>query len=362
MKPQDPAKQYQARGMALITITAPASGPIAIRQDFRISGDQAAFGGFASLLGIVPADGNNVIDAVEHDVYLLGITPGGLQMARVKLRHITTIEKYTYFDPKVLIFSKTPPSIDLKDPESIYLPGSFSSGSMFYSPYFATFVMIYFNKFADSTFYVRYLDLDNPIQRHAIWVEGGKYGKGIQPEDAEALVRYSWSPEQKLYVSPTGIGGFNYAGTAHPEYFNRQYFARSVYPAAVKKAQRKNDWYGSGLVKERDAGGDGKYVLLSWTSQTQTDDSTGLYEIQMTVVQFGDIPEKPKTNTSSAIPTGRVKSAGANLNVMQQGWLVDGNTLGLFLSGRLWHPFRILSTTLKIVLLLNVLGLRPIIL
>lgn len=350
--------------MTLITITAPVSGPIAIRQDFRISGTQAAFGGFASLLGLVRADGSSIIDAVEHDVYLLGITPGGLQMARVGLQHITTIDKYTYFDPKVLIFSKTPPSIDLRDPERIYLPGSFSSGSMFYSPYFATFVMIYFNKFADSTFYVRYLDLDNPIQRHKIWAKGGKHGKGIQPEDAEALVRYSWSSEQKLYVSPTGIGGFNYAGTAHPEYFNRQYFAKSVYPAAVKKAQRKNDWYGSELVKESDAGGDGKYVLLSWTSQTQRDESTGIYEIQMAVVQFDDIPEKPKTNTSS-IPTAGVakhKSAGANLNVMHQGWLVDGNALGFFLSGRLWNPFRILSTTLKIVLLFNVLGLRPIIL
>ena len=56
-KPKDPSKEYQARGMTLITITAPDSGPIATRQgDLIIPGTEVAFGGFSPLLGFKSTD------------------------------------------------------------------------------------------------------------------------------------------------------------------------------------------------------------------------------------------------------------------------------------------------------------------
>ena len=162
--------------------------------------------------------------------------------------------------------------------------------------------MIYFNKMADSTFYIRYLNLDNPLEDDANWVKGGKNGTGILQEDAEALTKYAWSPEQTLFVSPTGKGGFNYAGTPHPSYFNRQYFAPSLYPDNTPDEQRKNDWYGSNLVPEDDAGGDGRYLLLSWTSQLRGGTNSGIYQIQLAMVEFDIVPTRPGSSLTSNKP------------------------------------------------------------
>lgn len=331
----DPSKEYQTRGMALITITAPASGPIAVRQgEITVSGNQVAFGGFSTVLGFSSAENEKILEIVQRDVYLLGTTPNGLQIARVGLDDINNVKRYTYFNPEELTFSTVPPRLGLKDEVKIYLPGSFTSGSIFYSSYFGTFVLIYFNNLADSTFYIRYLNLDNPLGSDSAWVKGGKNGGGIEAEDAEALIRYAWSPEQKLYASTPGKGGFNYAGTAHPEYFNRQYYPKSLYPETFHQDQRENAWYGSGIVTESDAGGDGKYLLLSWTSQIQEDKAPGIYQVQLAVVQFDDIPAKPGATTPPwPLPSNtKHKSMAADLHAMPQGWFPAGNTLGSMLS------------------------------
>lgn len=374
MKPLNPSKEYQARGMTLVTITALSSGPIAARHgDIQISGGQISFGVFSTLVGSVSTDNNQAVGSVERDVYLLGTTPGGLQIARVRLNYINAFSKYRYFDPKELKFSSTPPRADVKDQRKIYLPGSFTSGNVFYSPYFSTFILIYFNKFADSTFYIRYLNLDNPLGDDEIWVKGGKHGKGIQAEDAEALIRYTWSSEQKLYTSSPGKGGFNYAGNAHPEYFNRQYFAKSLYPDGIQEDQRRNDWYGSGLIKESDAGGDGKYLLLSWTSQIQMDKESGIYQVQLALVQFDNIPTKPRVSASTpstAVPTSAIlplqsganhKSSGVGLNVIPTGWGLEGDTLSSFWSHENWGTYHVLRIALTI-LLLSILALGALIL
>ena len=138
-----------------------------------------------------------------------------------------------------------------------------------------------------------------------VWVKGGKKGKGggLQHEDVEALIKYAWSPQQQLYVSPTGKGGFNYAGTAHPEYFNRQYFAQSLYPDWVPTGQRQNDWYGSTLVPETESGGDGQHLMLSWTSQVQGGMNSGLYEVCLAMVEFGEISAKLQPSTTSSVST-----------------------------------------------------------
>ena len=147
----------------------------------------------------------------------------------------------------------------------MYLPGSFSSGSIFYSPYFYTFIMVYFNKLVDSTFYIRYLQLDSPLGNESTWTVGGKDGKGIVAEDTEALVKYGWSAEQRLYASPPGPGGFNYAGMPHPEFFNTQYYPQSLYPPHTPKSKKFNAWYGN--LPQQSGGRDAKNLLLSWTSQ-----------------------------------------------------------------------------------------------
>ena len=265
-KPQDPSKEYQARGMTLITITAPSSGPVAARHgDLIIPGTEVPFGGFSSVLGYKSTDAATGKDSGDRDIYLLGMTASGLQLARVDMNHLTDFSKYKFWNPQDRNFSASPPDPSLQDSSQIYLPGTFSSGSIFFSPYFKTFIMVYFNKMVDSTFYIRYLQLNDPLGQDATWGVGGKNGKGLKAEDAESLVRYTWSAEQKLYVSSPGPGGFNYAGMAHPEYFNTQYFPQSLYPPNTPTKERVNEWYGPG-----DAGVDGKKLLLSWTSQVSS--------------------------------------------------------------------------------------------
>ncbi|MCJ1249930.1 hypothetical protein MMC30_007156 [Trapelia coarctata] len=302
-KPQDPSKEYQARGMTLIAITIPDThkgGPVAVRKgDLVIPGNEVAFGGFATLLGHV-STADPTRDNTTRDIYLIGAAKNGLQLARVALDDALAYAKYTYFEPQNLGFSSTAPSPDITDSRKMYLPGTFTSGSVFYSPYFSTYVMIYFNRMVDSTFYIRFLDLNQPLGTDAIWTVGGKNGQGIQQEDAEALVKYTWSPEQKLYVSPTGPGGFNYAGGAHPEYFNRQYYAQSLYTDSTPFRQRRNAWYGSSLLDEADAGGDGRHLLLSWTSQIQGGLNNGIYQIWLAKVEFDSLPVKPSASSTAS--------------------------------------------------------------
>ena len=265
-KPQDPSKEFQPRGMTLITITAPISGPIAIRQgDIIIPGTDVAFGGFSALLGYKDATDTTAAAIRDRDVYLLGIASSGLQLARVSINDMTDYANYRFWRPQEQSFAATPPLPTIADNDQIYVPGSFSSGSVFFSPYFETFLMVYFNEMVDSTFYIRYLDLANPLSNDTAWVAGGRYGNGISGEDVEALIKYSWSVEQTLHTTTPGPGGFNYAGMAHPHFFNKQYFSQSLYPDATHKNQRTNEWYGP--IAHSDAAEDGKNLLLSWTAQ-----------------------------------------------------------------------------------------------
>lgn len=325
--------------MTLISITAPSSGPTATRKGgLVIPGTEVAFGGFSTLLGSVSTDVSGKNSDVERDVYLLGMTNGGLQLARVGLNDVHSYDRYVFFDPENLNFTTNPPRSESSDDGKVYLSGTFSSGSVFYSPYFRTFIMIYFNKLADSTFYIRYLSIDLPVGNDAIWGRGGKHGKGIQPEDVEALIKYAWAPQQALYRAPPGKGGFNYAGMAHPEYFNRQYFGKSLYPDGTRAEQRKNDWYGSTLTAESDAGGDGKHVLLSWTSQLHGGLDASVYQVQLAVVEFDDIAagrtvsSGPSNTFGGTIPPHSTTTpTSIDLNMVPKG-SGAGNPWGSFLT------------------------------
>ncbi|KAI4108246.1 MAG: hypothetical protein L6R37_001119 [Teloschistes peruensis] len=322
-KPRNPSKRYQARGMTLISITTSSTGPAARRQaNLIIPGKEVAYGGFSSLLA------GSTAAKVEHlrdrDVYLIGSAAAGLQLARAKVGDLTDFSKYSFWDPMHRKFTKKSPDPAEKDYRKVYLPGSFSSGTIFYSPYFHTFIMVYYNKFVDSTFRIRFLHLNAPGSNDPVWITRGKHGKGIAAEDVEALVRYGWSPEQELYRSPAGKGGFNYAGVAHPEYWNRQYYARSLYPSGTSASQRQNAWYGSKVVSEKAAGGDGKHLLLSWTSQTKGGFDSGIYEVRLAKVEFGTIPqdsggEFPSAAVSSSMQTISLASSALSTSATPSG-------------------------------------------
>ena len=292
----------------MIAITAPDSGPVAIRQgDLIIPGTEIPFGGFSTLMGFTSTDHASDKDEGVRDVYLVGLTDAGLHLARAGINDLNDFSKYTFWNPQSQNFSADPPMPTINDTAQIYVPGSFSSGSIFYSPYFHTFIMIYFNKMVDSTFYIRYLQLSEPLSQDSRWTTGGKNGKGVVAEDVEALIKYQWSSEQKLYESPTGKGGFNYAGNAHPEYFNTQYFPKTVYPSGSRTSQTRNEWYGSDLISQKDGGDDGKNLLLSWTSQVVGGIDTGIYQIELAVLTFDDIP----TNVNAGSAPSRTSSAGS---------------------------------------------------
>lgn len=313
-KPQDPTKEYQARGMTLIAITAPASGPVATRQgDLIIPGTEVAFGGFSTLLGYKSTDTKTDQDDGDRDVYLIGMTNAGLQLARAGINDLTDFAKYTFWDPQSQEFTQNSPLPTVNETTRIYVPGSFSSGSIFYNPYITTFIMVYFNKMVDSTFYIRYLALNKPMGQDDVWVAGGRNGKGIAAEDVEALIKYQWSPEQRLWKSPTGKGGFNYAGNAHPEYFNTQYFPQTLYPKGTRPIQQRNLWYGGSLIMQKDAGQDGKNLLLSWTSQVTGGTDNGVYQIQLAMLAFDDIPPDPDSiSPSSSSATSSAGSAASS--------------------------------------------------
>ena len=104
-----------------------------MRQDeLVIPGTQVAFGGFATLLGYA-STADITRDSTVRDIYLLGAAYNGLQLARVNLEDIGSYTKYSYFDPQNLNFTNASPDLNITDVGQLYLPGTFSSGSVFYS-------------------------------------------------------------------------------------------------------------------------------------------------------------------------------------------------------------------------------------
>ena len=179
-RPQDPAKEYQPRGMALVTIAAPETGPVAYREGgLVIPGTEVPYGGFATLLGF-PSTTTVHGRSETRDVYLIGAAQDGLQLARVGVDDMTDYSKFVYFDPQTGGYSSNPPALNTTVTSKLYMPGTFTSGDIFYSqqflcsrklasrliaagPYFHTYLMVYFNRMVDSTFYIRYLDLEKPL-------------------------------------------------------------------------------------------------------------------------------------------------------------------------------------------------------
>lgn len=237
--------------MTLLSINITQDAPQVTRLVDKIGG-AIQYGGFAAVQGGSPN---------ARFVYLFGADTYGLQLAQVPLDVIQDERKRRYYHLRLHMWAETQPLSGLTSEEDLYLAGTFSSGSIFFSPYFRTFMMIYFNNVADSTFYLRYLDLSAP--------RGSTYGKAghvFGPDDIEALGSFYWSPEMKLWRSPPTKHGYNYAGQVHPEYFNRLYYAPSVYSdvshapsASSSLLLHSNVWHSSQLTS---AGPADRFSLL----------------------------------------------------------------------------------------------------
>ena len=315
LKPDGVTQIYETKSTTFISVDLPEDGkaPIARRRNnIDLSDDGVAFGDFGTLLGYTDTE-----EPHKRDVYLLGRADSGLQLARVALEDCLDPSRFTYYTPSLQKFTSSLPLRSLSALHDIYLSGSFSSGSIFYSCYFKTFLLIYINNFADSTFRLRFLDLNAPRALSDTWPRGGRNGQGIVAEDSEAIAQYAWSEEQVLYISPNGNSGYNYAANAHPEYFNRHFYANSLYAHDTPKQKRQNEWLGSSLVNERKAGGDGKHLLLSWTAQVRDGRGSGvLWEIWMAKVEFADLPiDSP----SKREPTRQVEDASFEI----PGWMTS---------------------------------------
>ena len=132
--------EYHAKGMTLISITAPDAGPVAHREVEQIVPDgQVPFGGFATVIGDSHDPGEIISrGSVNHPpkvFYMFGVTNNGLQLARALVQDVTNFTKWTFFDRQQKKFVDAAPALNKTTTTSTYLDGSFSSGNIFYSTY-----------------------------------------------------------------------------------------------------------------------------------------------------------------------------------------------------------------------------------
>ena len=95
-----------------------------------------------------------------------------------------------------------------------FLSGAYLDLDIFYSPRHLTFIIVYLTKYADSTFYYRYLQSDKAILP--------PYTKGGDPKSdyVELLTKFPWSDERVLYKAQPGLNGkYVYSGGVHQGYY-----------------------------------------------------------------------------------------------------------------------------------------------
>ena len=123
---------------------------------------------------------------------------------------------------------------------------------VFYSPRHLTFIIVYMNIYADSTFYFRYLEADQGILPP--FAPGGD----SESDYVENIFKYSWSEEQVLYKASPGLSGkYIYSGGVHQGY------------------------YGS-----NDITNGGTRMLISWTAPTGQDPSSLISEYQIITAEI----------------------------------------------------------------------------
>jgi hypothetical protein len=177
------------------------NGPIATRKvDLMFKQTEISWGSF----GAIRSWGTDGIGGNTGKVYLIGaIGVSSLVVARVNAATIETKSTYEYWNGAS--WTLTMPTATKA---FSIMTGSFSSGDIFYSPYHRTYIFVYMNNLADSTFHYRYL-----LAPAAIIPSTGT-------DTVEAIVKYSWSAEQTLLKTPSALSGqYTYAGGIQAGYF-----------------------------------------------------------------------------------------------------------------------------------------------
>lgn len=173
----------------LVEITAdPIAGPKVERavSQFFYAGEGPLYGVFST---IVSHDASELyLFSKEWDASTLS---GGMRVAKVSITSYKDRSQYAYWDGASWSSDMATAS---KAPSGLLFSSSLSTGDVFWSDYYNTYMVVYFNVFADSTFYMRYA------------LEGTVTGK--------------WSDEVKLFATQPGTGAqpYNYAGHAYPTF------------------------------------------------------------------------------------------------------------------------------------------------
>ncbi|KAK7183176.1 hypothetical protein DPSP01_011441 [Paraphaeosphaeria sporulosa] len=173
----------------LVEISAdPVAGPKVERvvPQLFYADESPLYGGFSTV--VAHASSELYLLSKEWDASTL---TGGMRVAKVPTSSYKDRATYTYWDGS----SWTPDlAVASRAPAGLLFSASLSTGDVFWSEYYSTYMVVYFNTFADSTFYMRYA------------LEGTVTGK--------------WSDEIKLAVTQPGLGPqpYNYAGHAYPTF------------------------------------------------------------------------------------------------------------------------------------------------
>ena len=133
-----------------------------------------------------------------------------------------------------------------------FISGSLLDVDLFYSPRHLTFIVVYMNKYADNTFYYRYLKADAAILP--------PYAPGGDPsaDYVENVLKYGWSDEQVLYKAAPGAGNrYIYSGGVHQGYYGAN-----------------------------DITNGGSRMLISWTAPTGQDPSSANSEYQLVTAEI----------------------------------------------------------------------------
>ena len=199
------AANFTCLGNTLLSVTTDEYGPVSTRVvNQMFTQDEVNFGAIGGIRSWGPTGpGGN-----DGRVYVLGAGGNGILSGRVDVQDFADKTKYEYWDGESWSTSMPSNSFD-----AYLISVEIMDIDIFYSPRHLTFIMIYLTKYADNTFYYRYLNSSKPI------IPG--YAGGDSSSDyVEQIVHGPWSVEEVLYkAAEPPSGNYIYDGSFHAGYF-----------------------------------------------------------------------------------------------------------------------------------------------
>lgn len=159
------------------------------------------YSAFSSVFGLCNFSGKD-----RPCTYIFAMDTNGFQLARGLSKEVLDHTKYEFYHPQIGALNSTPCIREINNPRDfcVFLQKEDSfqaTGTVFFSPYLRTFVMVY--KDVNCTVKMRYLDLEYPTGKSDTYIQGGRYSRGgLLAFEVEALGFYSSSLEQKVFTPP----------------------------------------------------------------------------------------------------------------------------------------------------------------